>query len=66
MERLIRKNTINNKNHCKTEDNNAQGTKANAKAETQIANGIVGPHVAWASSMQATREDREVGRTKER
>ena len=58
MERLIRKNTKSNKNHSRTKDNNAQGTKANAKAETQIADGIVGPHAAWACAVQATGGER--------
>ena len=62
----MRKKTKNNKTLIRAEDSNAQGTKANAKAKSPIANGIVGTHVHWASAMQATRGDREVGRTKER
>ena len=45
-------------NKCRSEENNAQGTKANAKAETQIADDIVGPHAAWTCAVQATGEER--------
>ena len=54
MERLMRKKTKTNKNHSRTEDNNAQGTKANAKTKTQIANDILEPHAAWTCAVQAT------------